>query len=67
MLESTVEIFFKMSDKTMFFYIALSYPYQDKLDNDVTHLIPILGFPSNDKKLYEFYANGESVTKRLKS
>lgn len=59
--------FFKMSDKTMFFYIALAYPYQDKLDNEVTHLIPILGFPSNDKKLYEFYANGESVTKRLKS
>ena len=55
-------------DNTNFFYIVLGGEYETSEDNvDEKVMIPILGFPSVDNKLYPHYTKGKKVLNNLKN
>lgn len=54
-------------DSSSFFYILLALPFRESANSKEIVMIPILGFPSNDKNLYPKYATGKRLDEALKN
>lgn len=59
-----IKTFHLAEDDLNFFYIVIGMNYESE---DQVYLIPIIGFPSVDKKLYPTYAKGTKTLNKLKN
>lgn len=50
-----------------FFYIVLTLPHKISSEKESTIQVPIIGFPSNDEKLYPQYAQGRLINEKLRN
>jgi len=55
---------YQLGEKS-FFYILIAMPYGGGNDGEGIVMVPILGFPSNDKTLYPKYAIGKRIDPTL--